>query len=736
MSNGFRVLAAILAVSCVVGDPIHAADKAPAESYVWRNVKIIDGGVMPGIVTHPAERGLMYIRANVGGVYRRDAADRAWIPLMDFISSADGTLMTVESLAVDPSDANRFYVAAGNSPDWAINAAIFSSSDRGKSFSRTNLPFKLAGNDIGHMAGERLAVNPFSPNELYLATRANGLWRSSDRGASWNQMSSFPIRSSIDRVGLPFVRFDPQHKGTVYVASFSDGLYRTTNGGVTWQLVPDQPTRLPNGDRPRLMRSAIAKDGMLYLTYANSADFLGINNGAVYRLAPDGTWTNITPRGLNGDARLGYGFCGLAVDARKSSTVMVATWNRWYPGDTIYRSTDGGTTWKSLREDSLLDASLSPWVYMGTDKAVFGIWTSTLEIDPFDSAHAIFQGGNTIWETNDLTSADSGDPVHWRVGADGIEETVVLSLISPPTGAHLLSGVGDVGGFRHDDFKVSPPSFQKPLMMEGSFLDFAEANASVIVRVGLLDYRGTSGGAYSLDGGTSWTPFASNPPGLDGMPHGASGSMIAVSSNGTTFVWAPITAGPAYSRDRGASWTVSAGAPPKLRVVADRINPNKFYGWDGTTGAFYVSTDGGANFVRRADGLPHDIGNPGWTNQAQPRAVPGLEGEIWLPLTGGLYHSSDSGESFERISSVQNSTLIGFGKAAPGTRYPALYLVGTVRGITGIFRSGDAGQTWSRINDDAHQFGSLGVIAGDPRVYGRVYVGTMGRGIIYGDIAP
>jgi hypothetical protein len=46
------------------------------------------------------------------------------------------------------------------------------------------------------------------------------------------------------------------------------------------------------------------------------------------------------------------------------------------------------------------------------------------------------------------------------------------------------------------------------------------------------------------------------------------------------------------------------------------------------------------------------------------------------------------------------------------------------------------GASWTRINDDTHQYGALGAITGDPRVYGRVYVGTEGRGIVYGDIAP
>jgi photosystem II stability/assembly factor-like uncharacterized protein len=708
-----------------------------AGRYNWQSAKIIDGGVMPGVVMHPAEKGLMYIRGDVGGVYRWDAATSLWTPLMDFISQADGSLMSVESLAIDPSDPNRLYIAAGTSPAWAVNAAIFASSDRGATMSRVNLPFKLGGNDIGHMGGERLAVNPFKSNEIYLGTRGNGLWRSSDYGATWGQMSSFPIASSTDQVGIEFVRFDPNHVGVVYAAVFASGLYRSADGGATWGLVPGQPATLPNGDPARPMRSALGPDGVLYVSYANSPDFSGISSGAVYKFnTADGSWTNITPPGPNGETNLWYGFCAVTADAQHSGVVMAATWNRWSPGDTIYRSTDGGKSWTSLREDSVLDGSLSPWVYGGTSAAAFGVWIATLEIDPFDSNRAIYQGGNTMWATQDLTNLDSFQETHWQIGANGIEETVVLSLISPPSGAHLLSGVGDEGGFRHDDFTISPPAFLHPLMTEGSFLDFAELNPSLVARVGLLDYNGTVAGAYSMDGGSNWTQFASNPPGLDGSPHSALGSLIAISADGATFVWAPITGVPAYSRDHGATWTASTGAPAKLRVVADRVNPNKFYGWNGATGTFYVSLDGGATFAARASGLPQDAGNPGWTNQALPKAAPGAEGEVWLPLNGGLYHSTDSGASFTRIGSVESASLVALGMAAPGATASALFVAGTIEGVASVFRSDDAGATWSRVTDDAHQFGAIDVIAGDPRVYGRIYLGTAGRGILYGDIVP
>src|ERR1035437_9268562 len=58
--------------------------------------------------------------------------------------------------------------------------------------------------------------------------------------------------------------------------------------------------------------------------------------------------------------------------------------------------------------------------------------------------------------STNATAADSGGRVTWIFLDKGLEETVPLALVSPPTGAHLISGVGDIDGFRHDDVDVSP----------------------------------------------------------------------------------------------------------------------------------------------------------------------------------------------------------------------------------------------------------------------------------------
>ena len=64
----------------------------------------------------------------------------------------------------------------------------------------------------------------------------------------------------------------------------------------------------------------------------------------------------------------------------------------------------------------------------------------------------------------------------------------------------------------------------------------------------------------------------------------------------------------------------------------------------------------------------------------------------------------------------------------------SLYTAATIANKEGIFRSDDAGRTWLRLNDDQHQYGAPSPVIGDPRIYGRVYFGTNGRGIIYGDM--
>jgi hypothetical protein len=81
---------------------------------------------------------------------------------------------------------------------------------------------------------------------------------------------------------------------------------------------------------------------------------------------------------------------------------------------------------------------------------------------------------------------------------------------------------------------------------------------------------------------------------------------------------------------------------------------------------------------------------------------------------------------------VQGASAVALGKPAPGSSYSAaVYVVGTINGVWGVWRSDDAGASWTRINDDATRFAGIGVIAADQNVFGRLYVSGNGRGILY-----
>ena len=713
-------------------------------SYSWQPVRIVDGGTMTGLYMHPTQQGLMYTRANVGGAYLRNTTNSTWLPLTDWLNglSPDWSLMGIESIALDPTDVNRLYLAGGSYLEpGSPNGAILVSDNQGNSFQTVVLPFQMGANDnYGQQGGERLAVNPFNPAQLYLGTHQTGLWMSSDHGTTWKQNTTFPVTSTPDLVGVVFVRFDPAHSGVVYAGVYTGGIYSSPDGGVTWMQVPGQPATLPDGESIRPMRSALGPDGVLYITYANNEGLNNISNGAVWKFnTASGAWTNITPPDT--PSNLWYGYCAVSADAEHAGTVMAGTWNRWYPGDDIFRSTDGGATWNSLRTYSVRDSSLVPYLNVMSEPTVqnlstFGVWNTSVEIDPFNSNHALYEGGNMIWETNDLTEMDSQQTTHWTVGALGVEETVIHDVISPPSGTHLFSAMADLGGFLHNDFTVSPTPFVNPFMTEVASLDFIASNPLFVARVGGLDYKGDVAAAFSQDGGVTWTQYPGMPPGAGPGP-AADGyaAMVAVSADGATVIWAPGDSVPAYFGNAGA-WVSSQGAPIGVRLVSDRVNAKKFYGYDPGSGTMFVSTDGGVTFTPGATGLPKDVGSPGWSAEAHPKAVSGIEGDLWLPTSSGLYHSTNSGASFTQISTIGSAPLVGFGMPAPGATYPAIYVVGTVAGVYGVFRSIDEGNSWTRINDDAHQYGQLEAISGDARIYGRVYIGTAGRGIIYGDVSP
>ncbi|MFD1950787.1 WD40/YVTN/BNR-like repeat-containing protein [Sphingomonas arantia] len=739
----FRAVARRAGFSCLLAlamvTPAGAA--GPSLRYAWRNVTVGGGGFAPGIVFSTAERGLAYLRTDMGGAYRRDARADRWIPLQD--GMAIGSYMGIESVAPDPVDAEVVYLAAGMGA--RAPAAILRSADRGGHWRVTPVSFAMGGNEDGRGLGERLAVDPHKRATLFFGSRHDGLWRSDDSGARWRRVSAFPLAGLGQPTeprkthgGLSFVLFDPAQAGRMFVGNADPGdrhLFRSDDGGQSWRAVPGGPAAdmVP-------VKAVVGGDGVLTISYADAIGPNGVTRGAVWRHAiATGAWTDVTPD-RRADAPPG-GYFGVAVSRQDPRVIAVSTVNRYNPIDTVWRSVDGGAHWDELYRRSIRDVTASPFLKLNGEEADFGHWIAGLGIDPFDDRHAAYTTGATLYDTRDFAAPGR---MTWRPWTRGIEQTAIITLTSPTGGAPLVSGFGDIAGFRHDNLTVSPPHVHRnPYLTNTNTLDYAGLAPSVMVRSGSTHTKIVPGPslAWSADGGGSWQPLVPREIApvrpLEGPAPIATGDApIIVSADGRTFLAGTIM--PMLTRDRGASWVEAIGLPLRSRPAADKVDPRLFYVVDAEAGRFLRSEDGGAHFtVVAARGLPRDLSSARntWREAQNPLvATPGRAGALWLLIDGTLYRSEDRGDSWVRVPGALKIGYYGLGKAATGSGWPALYAIGEREGVKAVWRSIDGGTDWARINDDAHQWGMrFRVIGGDPKRYGRVYIGTDGRGIVYGD---
>jgi xyloglucan-specific exo-beta-1,4-glucanase len=741
MATRTTMTASLCLAMVTISSMVAAAPRRPVP-YTWHNVAVGGGGFAPGIVFSTAERGLAYLRTDMGGAYRFDAATARWVPLQD--GNAVSSYMGVESVAADPVDPNIVYLAAGMS--WRSEAAILRSGDRGANWAVTPVPFKMGGNEDGRGLGERLAIDPSQTSRLLFGSRHDGLWRSVDSGAHWAKVAAFPLAGlgtpTVARTthgGLSFVLFDKVHPGRVFVGSAdprSRHLFRSDDDGASWVVVAGGPeaAMLP-------VKAVLGSDDVLTITYANGIGPNGITRGAVWRYdVSRALWSDVTPD-KRPDAPVG-GYMGVAVSAQDPRVIAVSTVDRYKPVDTVWRSSDAGAHWDELYTRSTRDVAASPFLKLAGDKADFGHWIAGLAIDPFDPNHAAYVTGATMYATEAFGARGA---MAWKPWTAGIEQTAIITLTSPTGDAPLISGFGDIGGFRHEDLSVSPPKVHtNPYLTNTNNLDYAGMAPQIVVRSGNTHAREAAVTlAWSDDGGTSWQPLV--PPSVaqaavpGSLPPEKTGDApIVVSADGSTFVVGTRLA--LLTRDRGRTWSAPAGLPFETRVTADKVDARKFYAIDTGRHAVLRSDDGGANFlVVGGRGLPADLSPVRTTNREQQNplvAVPGEAGALWLKVGSDLYRSRDAGESWTKANADLAVDLYGLGRAAPGAKWPAVYAIGRKDGVQAVWRSIDGGADWQRINDERHQWGlRFRVISGDPKTYGRVYIGTDGRGIVYGDPA-
>jgi hypothetical protein len=710
------ILALALQLSVTAAAPgiAHAFDAQSAQ-YAWDSVAIGGGGFVTAVLPGRGPHAITYARTDVGGAYRWDAHARRWIPLLDWVSEDQTGLLGVDSLAIDPHDASNIYLLTGIAYLNKGRTAILHSVDAGKTFSTVDVSaqFKTHGNGMGRQDGERLAVDPGNGSRLYLGSRRDGLFESGDAGRSWTRVESLPVTRTPNDAGIDLVLMDPDsvrdgHAQRLLVGvsrsgSVGPNLYRSDDGGRHFSAVPGAPSLMPQ-------RAAFDGAGNVVITYANGAGPHPNRDGSEpmdrgqvwrYRIA-DGAWVDVTPGGWT------RAFSGIDVDPHDPRRLVLSTINTYMSqgdakGDRIFVSKDGGAHWADVVARGFVrDNAGIDWL-----KGHAIHWAGTVAFDPSDP-HAVWvTSGNGVFRSADVDAA----PAVWTFTVAGLEETVPLGLVSIP-GGPMVSAIGDYDGFRHAD-PARYGLIHQPEIGTTTGIALAGARPDVLVRVGERMQ-------VSHDGGASWQATAA----LQGKK-----GQVAIASDGGVILHSPERSDATWrSVDGGATWTRVAGLnKPKLRPVADPADPAAFYAYD--DGVLLASSDGGASFAPRAS-LP-----PGGSNLL--RLAPGRRGDLWVALkNGGLAHSLDGGAHFRTVPGVAYCGALGFGKAAPGSDYPALYMWGSLPGaVRGVYRSLDGGASWLRINDDAHQYGGPGdgqFVSGDMNRFGVVYMSTAGRGIVYG----
>ena len=725
----------------------------------WTSVKWGGGGYVTGLVYHPVNSSLLYARTDVGGAYRWDATNARWIPLTDGVgfSGGEARFHDVESLALDPTNDQKVYIVAGETTKGKDNGRLYISNDRGATWSWVNLPFQVGGNDTARAVGERLKLDPTNPSTMFYGSRTAGLWKSTDSGLTWNRVTGLgtvTLAGDPPPVGVEHLMFDNSGVGggaTTWImyaaiapdyanaAGLTSVLYKSTNGGATWTPVP-VPSQAAGFYIPHMVRT---NDGSFYIVFNQNRGEGPGGPGYLYKFG--GTVGNESWSLLKSSASSGIG--GLSVFGTGSGARIAVGMTGWSDTSKVIQVSDnGGGSWFETAANMPHTTSDG---YVG--------WVDDVEIDPANRDHIMYVHGGGIWETWNASAATPS----WSPKVNNLEETATLSLATPPAGASykFINSAGDIGTWIDTDLATRPTKGPLNAWSSGNSADMAWNDPQYIAAAGVINngdgsHIGT--GYWSGDGGNTWATFAALPAGAAAGTDGASNIVVTTRNN---VVWAPNDAVPSYTTNSGASWSATnlpalpaVGIPRSYMLKADRKNPNKVYAYDSggawwnqwyDTAHFYVSTDGGHTFTERTGfkAVSPMQTSFGTTSMA---VNPNVEGDIWLADGNTVYHSVDSGTTWTKLSTfasiwgtnswpdVYGATSITLGKAAAGSSYSAaIYVVGVINGKWGVYRSDDAGATWSRFNDDAHQFGGIYHMAADWNTYGRVYVAGNGRGVLY-----
>ncbi|MCL1904287.1 MAG: lamin tail domain-containing protein [Oscillospiraceae bacterium] len=758
MKRKNRILSLTLAASLLFNliflynREVAASDTPPQME--WGALPIGGGGFVSGIV---AGKNTMYLRTDVGGAYRYE--DGKWVQMLGFVSEENKGYLSVESIAIDPNDDDKVYLLVGCSYFSDARTAIMKSTDGGRTFLTIDVSFhiRVHGNGDGRNNGERIAVDP-TTGSVYAGGRTGYLIKGINEGLEWfksglenvmNATKNWPswtsnsVKTTDNENGICSVVVGSN--GHVYAAVSKTGeanIWRSTNGGTSWSILS---TALPTNLFPQKLK--FAPSGELLITYADKhGNNMGPQSGAIilYNITTntvrDISITQNDIWGEGGTNKLAIGEVSYNPDNPQQMVAAssgmwsgLQTWSAsgqdlW--GDMIFKSTNGGASWTrvdlgnpwSSSPNYLRDGGVT-WI---PGKSLH--WSSSIVVNPQNTNQILVTSGNGVFACDNIWAATP--QVYFKPA--GVEEVVALDFISVPGGKNY-SAIGDYDGFVHSNLTDYPP-VHSPSMGSTSGISYNIAT-NTIMRVAEYSQWGdapTVKAYYSTNAGTSWTAMAN-------LPNGAYGGKCAVAqdyrgeeTSNEIFFWSPVNGSSSYYSDSyGNYWTACPGLPNNVYIYAEGGTV-----YAAGNGSFYVCDTYGGDLSFQKKSMPDIIGDGPVRFAAEPTGV--NTGKVYIPGKDGLYVSSDRGSNFTKVAGITSVSAVGIGKNKPGSSSWSVYIWGKVgAGATGIYRSTDDCATWVRINDDQHQYGGPGngnFIVGDMNVYGRLYMSTVGMGIIYGDL--
>lgn len=646
-------------------------------------------------------------------------------------------------LVVDKNDSNVLYFASQLGGLWKT-------ADLGDTWEKLSVPedyttFVWVSEDSRQIAVGTAGYTTRQNDRM----RGHSLYISNDGGITFEKLPQ-PAGKPVE---------DAKMNGLVAARYDYDGkyFYVTMNSTGRWNYVVDLGYSCDSGD----------VIGGKVLRYS-------VQDGHI-----TGEYEDITPGedGSRFSGYLDYGFGGISSCAAYPGLLVCSTLCKEKMGaECVYRSEDYGDTWQlSLRGleegDIYFNASYMKPQYNGNVSILH--WLSDIKLNPFNPNEVWFNSGTGVFTTDAFLS----DHPRYHDHCDGIEETVHLNVYGPLAGdVKLVDIVGDLGGFAFRELdKPCENSFDDA---EGNRYitcinaDLSDADSDLAIITARGNWKGkTKGGLVrTTDGFHTYERipmFYGINEEIDAYMRGieqpnVNPGWVAMSPNGENIVWSIAdglrlpNALVIASGDRGKTFRqvkirnlqgeeVTDGC---MKVYSDRLHPQLFYGF-GRQGELYVSTDGGENFRQKqpivvgANDFPKsDFGLIDTANKAQLQPLAGRSGIFYLALAeNGLwkYHYDAVQEEItcQKLSAPGDTCLrVGLGLGRPGGDYlkeePAIYLCGNIDGIYGFFRTSDECKTYVRLNGPGQMYGEINSMDGDKNTFGRFFLATGSRGVLYG----